>query len=71
MTAGHALLAAGLTGYMLVAVIFEERDLVAHFGRAYEGYRRRVPMFLPLPHFGSRATRPAQQESSLHSEREA
>jgi methanethiol S-methyltransferase len=49
MTAGHLLLAALLTGYMLVAVVFEERDLVAHFGQVYEDYRRRVPMFLPLP----------------------
>jgi protein-S-isoprenylcysteine O-methyltransferase Ste14 len=49
MTVGHLLLAAGLTGYMLVAVVFEERDLVAHFGRVYEDYRRRVPMFVPLP----------------------
>jgi len=47
MTVGHLLLAALLTGYMLVAVVFEERDLVAHFGRAYEDYRRRVPMFVP------------------------
>jgi protein-S-isoprenylcysteine O-methyltransferase Ste14 len=47
MTVGHLLLAALLTGYMLVAVVFEERDLVTHFGRQYEDYRRRVPMFLP------------------------
>jgi protein-S-isoprenylcysteine O-methyltransferase Ste14 len=47
MTAGHMLLAVLLTGYMLVAVVFEERDLVAHFGRAYEDYRRRVPKFVP------------------------
>jgi protein-S-isoprenylcysteine O-methyltransferase Ste14 len=49
MTLGHLLLAAGLTVYMLVAVVFEERDLVAYFGQAYEDYRRRVPMFVPLP----------------------
>jgi protein-S-isoprenylcysteine O-methyltransferase Ste14 len=53
MTAGHLLLAALLTGYMLVAVVFEERDLVAHFGETYENYRRRVPMF--IPRFGKRA----------------
>jgi protein-S-isoprenylcysteine O-methyltransferase Ste14 len=54
MTLGHLFLAASLTGYMLVAVVFEERDLVAHFGRAYEDYRRRVPMF--IPRFGSAQT---------------
>ena len=47
MTVGHLLLATLLTGYMLVASLFEEQDLVAHFGRAYEDYRRRVPMFVP------------------------
>jgi methanethiol S-methyltransferase len=46
MTAGHLLLAAGMTAYMLIAVIFEERDLVAHFGTEYEEYQRRVPMFV-------------------------
>jgi hypothetical protein len=31
----------------LLAVVFEERDLIAHFGRRYEEYRRQVPMFVP------------------------
>ena len=56
MTVGHALFAASLTLYMLVAVVFEERDLLRHFGRQYEDYRRRVPMF--LPRLGSRPTEP-------------
>jgi protein-S-isoprenylcysteine O-methyltransferase Ste14 len=47
MTLGHVLLAAGMTGYMLLAVLFEERDLIAYFGDHYEDYRRRVPMFVP------------------------
>jgi methanethiol S-methyltransferase len=47
MTAGHLLLAAGMTAYMLLAVVFEERDLISHFGRQYEEYRRFVPMFVP------------------------
>ncbi len=47
MTAGHLLLAAGMSAYMLLAVVFEERDLVAAFGRQYAEYQRRVPMFLP------------------------
>jgi protein-S-isoprenylcysteine O-methyltransferase Ste14 len=33
--AGHLLLAAGMTAYMLLAVVFEERDLIAYFGSQY------------------------------------
>jgi protein-S-isoprenylcysteine O-methyltransferase Ste14 len=47
MMAGHLLLAAGMTAYMLLAVVFEERDLIAYFGHQYEEYRRQVPMFVP------------------------
>jgi protein-S-isoprenylcysteine O-methyltransferase Ste14 len=47
MTAGHLLFAVVLTVYMALAAQIEERDLVAHFGRLYEEYRRRVPMFVP------------------------
>jgi protein-S-isoprenylcysteine O-methyltransferase Ste14 len=62
MTVGHLLLAAGMTGYMLVALVFEERDLIAHFGRQYEEYRDRVPMFVPRVG-GERG--PARQEKEL------
>lgn len=47
MTAGHLLFAVVLTGYMGLAAIVEERDLVAHFRHEYESYRQQVPMFLP------------------------
>jgi protein-S-isoprenylcysteine O-methyltransferase Ste14 len=47
MTLGHLLFAGSLTLYMAIAVIFEERDLVDHFGEAYRVYQRRVPMFIP------------------------
>lgn len=49
MTVGHLLFAAAMTGYMLLAVVFEERDLVNHFGAQYEEYRRKIPMFVPWP----------------------
>ena len=47
MTAGHLLFATVLTLYMAGAAVIEERDLVAHFGRQYADYQRRVPMFVP------------------------
>jgi protein-S-isoprenylcysteine O-methyltransferase Ste14 len=47
MTAGHLLLAAGLSVYILVALHYEERDLVGLFGADYENYRGRVGMLVP------------------------
>lgn len=47
MTAGHLLLALGMTVYILIAIRFEERDLLAVFGHAYADYRRRVGMLVP------------------------
>jgi methanethiol S-methyltransferase len=52
MTAGHLLLALGLSVYMLIAIRYEERDLVAHFGRDYEEYRSGVGGL--IPRFGKR-----------------
>ena len=49
MTAGHLLFAAATTGYVLVAVQLEERDLVAALGSKYLDYRREVRMLLPWP----------------------
>jgi len=33
---------------ILIAIAFEEREMRARFGAAFEDYRRRVPRFLPL-----------------------
>ncbi|QEG37323.1 methanethiol S-methyltransferase [Bythopirellula goksoeyrii] len=47
MTLGHLLFAVVLTGYMVLAVFAEERDLVDNLGHEYVEYRRRVPKFIP------------------------
>jgi len=47
MTAGHLLLAAGVSVYMLIAIQYEERDLVGIYGDTYEQYRHRAGMLTP------------------------
>jgi protein-S-isoprenylcysteine O-methyltransferase Ste14 len=47
MTVGHLLLAAGVSVYMLIAIRYEERDLVGTFGDDYRLYRERTGMLTP------------------------
>jgi len=47
MTVAHLIFALGTTAYILIAIRWEERDLVSAFGNVYVDYRARTPMLIP------------------------
>ena len=47
MTLGHLVFAFATTAYILIALQFEEHDLVNMLGDTYSAYRKRVPMLIP------------------------
>lgn len=64
MTVGHLIFAIATTGYILLALQLEERDLLQRFGGRYREYRERVPMFIPRP--GGKRPAPQQRQQARH-----
>jgi protein-S-isoprenylcysteine O-methyltransferase Ste14 len=48
MTVTHLVFAIATTAYILLAIQFEERDLIATLGDDYRRYRERAPMIIPF-----------------------
>ncbi|ORA40021.1 methanethiol S-methyltransferase [Mycobacterium aquaticum] len=73
MTVAHLLFATVTTGWILLAIQLEERDLVGSLGARYAAYRETVPMLVPRLLGRRRTTRisppAAQQFSSQRSAR--
>lgn len=63
MTLAHLLFSVATTVYILLAIRFEERDLVREHGEVYEKYRREVPMLVPFS--GKRETNPVGNEKTI------
>jgi protein-S-isoprenylcysteine O-methyltransferase Ste14 len=61
MTVAHLVFAIATTAYIIIAIQFEERDLVAAHPE-YEDYRRRVPMLVP---FAKRRQTPAGRAAGV------
>ena len=48
MSLGHLFFAVMTTAYMLLAIQFEERDLLRAYGEKYANYRKQVSMLMPV-----------------------
>jgi protein-S-isoprenylcysteine O-methyltransferase Ste14 len=62
MTVAHLVFAIATTGYILIAIQFEEKDMVGFYGDAYRRYREQIPMIIPVRFVKNRQTIPAKEK---------
>jgi protein-S-isoprenylcysteine O-methyltransferase Ste14 len=48
MSAGHLLLAIGMTAQILISIPYEERDIEDDLGEPYRDYKAKTPMLIPF-----------------------
>jgi protein-S-isoprenylcysteine O-methyltransferase Ste14 len=63
MTVAHLFFAIMTTAYILVAIQFEEADLMSAHGDKYRRYREQVPMIIPA--FGNRRSETASEQIAV------
>lgn len=56
MTAAHLFFAIMTTAYMVVAIQFEENDLIKQFGAKYMEYKKLAPMLIPFTKLSRKAS---------------
>jgi protein-S-isoprenylcysteine O-methyltransferase Ste14 len=64
MSLGHLFFAVMTTAYMILAIQFEERDLLQAHGESYENYRRQVSMLTPVRLYKGEAAAEAKDKAA-------
>lgn len=64
MTVAHLVFAIATTVYILMAIQFEEKDLVDAHGDEYRRYQKQVPMILPIRIGKALGTAPLEREKA-------